>query len=121
MTDPLEIGKLLVLLGGLAGIYLKLQSALRQMAGKGDAREITNNPLNTQNISRPATMEDLGRVDDRVSAVEKRLQDNQTATEQWRMSISEDIIDLRDRIDDKLDGVNDSLKEINRAVGRLEH
>lgn len=118
--DPLEIGKLVVLLGGLAGIHLKLQSAMRQIAGKGDAREITNNPLNTQAISRSATMEDVDALARRVTKLEAQIVVNaQIAQDSSRQTIAM-IGDLRDRIDDKLTTVSDRLLEVSRAVGRLE-
>lgn len=118
--DPLEIGKLVVLLGGLAGIHLKLQSALRGLAGKGEAREITNNPLNTQAVSRAATMEDVEAVARRVTRLEEQIIVNARTAEDSSHHLLQNISELRDRIDDKLTTVSDRLSEITRAVGRLE-
>lgn len=107
-------------LAALAGIYLKLASAMRQMAGKGDAREITNNPLNTQNISRSATMEDVEAVARRVTKLEEQIVCNARTAEDASHQLLQNIGELRDRIDDKLTTVSDRLSEITRAVGRLE-
>lgn len=118
--DPVEIGKLLILLSALGGIYLKLQSAMRQMAGKGEGREITNNPLNTQAISRAATMEDVEAVARRVTKLEEQIVRNARTAEDTSHQLLQNIGELRDRIDDKLTTVSDRLSEITRAVGRLE-
>ena len=118
--DPLSIGTLILGLAGLAAIYSKINSAIRQMAGKGEGREITNNPLNTLNHSRPATMEDVKIIADRVAKLEKNQSINATAFQAATHENSTKIDDLRDRIDDKLENLTDKLGEISRAVGRLE-
>ncbi|MEO5915575.1 MAG: hypothetical protein ABIS50_15180 [Luteolibacter sp.] len=118
--DYLETGKFLAQLAAVAACYLKIQSSIRAMAGKGEQREITNNPLNTQAVSRPATMDDLGQVSARVTNLENRIEHNQGSAEKWRESLSEDITDLRDRMDDKFEVVTDTLQQLNRSVGRLE-
>ena len=118
--DPVEIGKLIVPLAALAGIYLKLQSAVRQMAGKGEGREITNNPLHVQELSRPATIHDVERVERRVALMEMDMKEMKRATDQFRERLRSDITEMRDRMDDKLITVSEELREIGRAVGRLE-
>jgi hypothetical protein len=118
--DYLETGKLLVMLAGLAGLYLKLNQAVRSMAGKGDAREISNNPLNVQETSRPATIEDVNRVDLRVSKLEKKIEKHMQDSTEQREDVRDSINDLRERMDDKFFQVSDDIKEISRAIGRLE-
>jgi hypothetical protein len=118
--DPVEIGKLLVPLAALAGIYMKLQSAMRQMAGKGDGREITNNPLIVQGSARPATMDDVDLLARRVTKLEEQIIANARHAEDSSHETLKTIYDLRDRIDDKLGTVAEKLQEIGRAVGRLE-
>ncbi len=118
--DPYEIGKLSILLGGMAGLYLKMQSAVRSMVGKGEAREITNNPLNTTHQPRTATMDDVNHVAHRVTLLERRIEDHMKETALACHDNGEKVDDLRDRMDDKFQKVTDTLQEITRAVGRLE-
>ena len=118
--DPLELGKILVPLAALAGIYLKLQTALRQMAGKGESREITNNPLNVLSQSRPATMEDINHVALRVLTLERRFESHMSEMQTTTAAIEESVSDLRDRIDDKLGEMDSTLREMSRSLGRLE-
>jgi DNA integrity scanning protein DisA with diadenylate cyclase activity len=118
--DPIETGKALVMLAGLAGLYLKVNQAVRAMAGKGEAREISNNPLNVQETSRPATIDDVNRVDQRVSKLERRIERHMQESTDQREDVRESITDLRDRMDDKFSLVTEDIKEISRAIGRLE-
>jgi hypothetical protein len=90
------------------------------MAGKGTPQEITNNPLNTQTVSRNATMEDVKVVSDRVAALERQSSKNLEACQSASHENGAKIDDLRDRIDDKLENLTDKISEISRAVGRLE-
>lgn len=118
--DPLEAGKLIILLGGIAGLYLKLNQAVRTMSGKGDAREITNNPLHVQKQSRPATLEDVKRLEGRVVRLEDDVHSMKDASVKAREKIHDELTEIRDRMDDKLGDLSDELREIGRAVGRLE-
>lgn len=118
--DPLETGKFMLMLGGLAGLYLKINQAARAAAGKGEPREITNNPLPVQEASRPATMEDVRLVDHRVSKLEHRLDAHITDSRKATDDLREDVGDLRDRIDDRMTRIDDALRELTRSVGRLE-
>jgi hypothetical protein len=118
--DPYEVGKFLLILGGIAGLYLKMQSAVRAMAGKGEQREITNNPLNTTHQPRTATMDDVNHVAHRVTLLERRIEDHMKETTLACHDNGEKVDDLRDRMDDKFDKVTDVLGELTRAVGRLE-
>ncbi len=120
--DPstIETGQLIAELGIAAGIYLKIRSAVREMAGKGETREITNNPLNVQAASRPATMEDVAAVAERVTRVERQLVETAKHSQDASHENGEKIDDLRDRMDDKLTSLTDDIREITRAVGRLE-
>lgn len=118
--DPLELGKLLILLAGLAGLYLKLNQGMRQLAGKGEAREITNNPLHTQSVSRPATMEDLNVVALRVLHLERRFESHMAEMQSTTEGIEQKVSDLRDRLDDKLTSMDETLREMSRSLGRLE-
>lgn len=118
--DPLETGKLIILLGGIAGLYLKMNSAVRAMTGRGESREITNTPLHVQEQSRPATLEDLGHLEDRVDKLEREVMENQETTHRSQEKILDEVAELRDRVDDRYDLVADKLSEIQRAVGRLE-
>lgn len=118
--DPLEIGKLLLLLAGLAGVYVKINQAMRAMAGKGDAREISNDPLKVQETARPATIHDVERVERRVTKVEQDLTDQKAAAQKAREKIHDDLSEMRDRIDDKFGTLSEDIREITRAVGRLE-
>lgn len=118
--DPLETGKLLIMLAGLAGLYLKLNQAMRSMAGKGDAREISNDPLKVQETVRPATLDDVKRVERRVDRIEAEIKDARRNDDQWREKIRDDMTDLRDHLDDKISLANEKLSEIGRSLGRLE-
>lgn len=118
--DPYETGKTLVTIGGMAALYLKMQSAVRAMVGKGEAREITNNPLNTTHQARAATMDDVNHVAHRVTLLERRIEEHMKETSLACHDNGEKVDDLRDRMDDKFDKLNDTLGEITRAVGRLE-
>lgn len=118
--DPLEAGKLLVLLAALAGIYLKINKALREMAGKGELREISPNPLNILQQYRAASMEDVEAVEKRVN----RLEQHVLRVERNQDDIEAKIDELRDRVDDKLTDLKDIMAEKHgetmRAIGRLE-
>lgn len=118
--DPLETGKLLITIAGLAGLYLKLNQAVRAMAGKGEPREISNDPLNVQETPRPATLDDVKRVERRVDRIEGEIRDSKKESQAWREKLSDDLTDLRDRLDDKTGVIHEELREISRAVGRLE-
>jgi hypothetical protein len=122
--DPLELGKLLILLAGLAGLYLKLNQALRQMVGKGEGREITNNPLNVREAPEFVTRRECGVMhlgfENRLTHLELRFDRHISDVKETTDALREDITDLRDRMDDKFATVSEDLKEISRAVGRLE-
>ena len=126
--DTLEVGKLIVLLGGMAGIYLKLQQAMRAMAGKGEGREITNNPLKIQEEPRHATHADLARVEKRMNHLERDIHEMKQDSLKAREKIHDEITDLRDRMDDKLETQSEiardqaaTLRAIERSLGRLEN
>lgn len=118
--DYVETGKALLILGGIAGVYLKMNQMVRTMAGKGEAREISNNPLNVQETSRPATLEDVKAVDQRVSKLERKIEAHMKESAEQREGVRDSIEDLRDRMDDKFSGVTEELRELSRSVGRLE-
>jgi chromosome segregation ATPase len=118
--DPLETGKLLIMLAGLAGVYLKINQAVRAMSGKGEAREISNDPLKVQETIRPATIHDVERVERRVTKIERELGDQKEAAQAAREKINDQLTEMRDRIDDRFITVSEDLKELTRAVGRLE-
>lgn len=118
--DLLETGKIIVLLGGLAAIYYNINKAVRMMAGKGEGREITNNPLHVQKQSRPATLEDVIRLEKRVVRLEDDVHGMKSDSVKAREKIHEELTEIRDRIDDKFTDMSDELREIGRAVGRLE-
>ena len=118
--DPLEAGKFILMLGGMAGLYLKINQAARAAAGKGEAREITNNPLNTQNVPRVATMDDINHVSLRIMTLERRFESHMSEMQTTTVGISEDVSDLRDRMDDKLQSMDETLREMSRSLGRLE-
>lgn len=118
--DPLEVGKLLILLAGMAGVYLKINQAVRSMTGKGDAREISNDPLKVQETVRPATIDDVKRVERRVTKIENEMSEHKKDSANAREKIHDELSEIRDRMDDKFSLVNDKLGEIGRALGRLE-
>lgn len=108
------------MLAGLAGLYLKMNQAMRQMAGRGDAREISNNPLIVQESARAATIDDVVRVDVRVTKLEKRMDSHMKEAAETREGMREHLDEMRDRMDDKFQTVTEELRELSRAVGRLE-
>lgn len=118
--DPTELGKLALQLGALAALYLKMQQMMRHAAGKGESREITNNPLHVQKQSRPATLEDVKRLEKRVDNLDGDISRMKTDSLQAREKIHDELTEIRDRMDDKLGDLSDELREIGRAVGRLE-
>lgn len=120
MIDPMESGKLIVLLGGIAAVYLRINKAMREMVGKGEGREITNNPLHVQKQSRPATLEDVKRIERRVDHLEGEMKEMMHDEERWREKMRDDMTDLRIHLDDKMTDISSELREIGRAVGRLE-
>lgn len=126
--DPLEIGKFIILLGALAGIYLKIQASLRQMAGKGEMREISPNPLPVTHAARQATMDDILHLERRLVSLENRFDSHMTTNAAQIERVRDDITELRDRVDDKMDanaellhGYAETLRQIERAIGRLEN
>lgn len=119
-ASAIETGKLIIQLGAVAALYLKIQTAVRAMAGKGEQRELTNDPLHVQEKKRPATMEDVKRVDDRVTALEKRIVGHMKDSAEERHELTAKVDDLRDRVDDRMGKLSDDIREISRAVGRLE-
>jgi len=122
--DPLEAGKLLILLAGLAGLYLKLNQAVRQMAGKGEGREITNDPLNVREATEYVTRRECGFLhhsfDSRLTHLEQRFDKHIGEVKTTTDALRDDITELRDRMDDKFSTISEELREIGRAVGRLE-
>lgn len=119
-ASPVEIGQTLLTLGAASALYFKIQSAVRQMAGKGDAREITNNPLITQDSPRPATLEDVQREAHRITALERRLDAHISESRAANHDLQDSMTKLRDKIDVCMRDMNDELRELIRAVGRLE-
>ena len=118
--DPLEAGKFILMLGGMAGLYLKINQAARAAAGKGEAREITNNPLNTQNVPRVATMDDVNHVARRLTGLEMRIDAHISESRATTHDLQTSVTDLRDRMDDKLATMDETLREMSRSLGRLE-
>jgi hypothetical protein len=122
--DPLEAGKLLIMLAGLAGLYLKLNQAVRQMAGKGEGREITNNPLNVREAPEFITRRECGILhhgfESRLTHLEVRFDKHISDVKETTDAMREDLTEIRDRMDDKFSTVSEELREISRAVGRLE-
>lgn len=118
--DPLETGKALLMLAGIAGLYLKIHQAMRTMSGKGEAREISNDPLRVQETVRPATLDDVRRVERRVDRIETEIKDSKKDAQAWREKINDQLTEMRDRHDDRLTEIKDELRDITRAVGRLE-
>lgn len=122
--DPLEAGKLLILLGGLAGIYLKMGQAMRTMAGKGEAREITNDPLNVREVPEYMSRREGGillhALEMRLTHLEARFDKHIGEVQKTTDALRHDIESLRDRLDDKLSTMSEDIREISRAIGRLE-
>jgi hypothetical protein len=122
--DPLELGKFILMLAGLAGLYLKMNQAMRQLAGKGEAREIVNDPLHVKEAPEFVTRRECGVMhhgfDTRLTHLEIRFDKHISEVKTTTDALREDITDLRDRIDDKFQTVSDDLREISRSVGRLE-
>jgi hypothetical protein len=122
--DALELGKFILMLAGLAGLYLKLNQAVRQMAGKGEGREITNDPLNVRAAPEFISRRECGIIhhglENRIGHLELRFDKHIAEVKTTTDALRDDITDLRDRIDDKFATVSDGLREISRAVGRLE-
>lgn len=118
--DTVEAAKLLVPLAMLAGLYLKVNKAVRTMAGKGDAREISNDPLKVQETVRPATLEDVKAIEKRVARLEKEFKEHTLEADRFRDKIYSEITDLKDRMTDQLLIQGETLRSIERSVGRLE-
>jgi hypothetical protein len=122
--DPLETGKLLILLAGMAGVYLKIHQAMRTMAGKGEGREITNDPLNVREAPEYVSRRECGMLhhglENRLTHLELRFDRHISEVKTTTDALREDITGLSDRMDDKFATVSDTLREISRAVGRLE-
>lgn len=124
MDNALEIGKFLLTLAALATAYAKIQSSIRSMNGKGEMREITNNPLNTQKVSRTATMEDVENVTKQVKTLERRFDKHLDGIETNQIEIEHKVDGLKDsmndRFDDFRDRIDDKMEVLNRSIGRLE-
>ena len=124
--DPtaLEIGKLILTLAAVATAYAKIQSSIRGMAGKGEIREITNDPLHIQSRSRLATMEDVESVDKEVRSLEKRFDRHLDKLEANQAEITASLSDLKNSLHDEMrdhqDRISDRLSVIDRSIGRLE-
>lgn len=122
--NPLDLGQLLILLGAAAAIYLKLRSALREMAGKGEAREIANDPLNVREAPEFVTRRECGilhhSLELRMTNLETRFERHSTDVKDTTDKLREDVADLSDRISDRFLNQAETLRAIERAVGRLE-
>ena len=118
--DPVELGKMLIMLTALAGMYLKIQQSIRLMAGKGEKIELSPNPLPISHTPRPATMDDIFHLETRLLALERRFDAHMVAHSEQMKAIREGLTDLRDRFEDKLDSNEQVLRSLERAVGRLE-
>ena len=122
--DPVEIGKLIVPLAALAGFYLKIQSSIRSMAGKGDMREITNNPLNVREAPEFMTRRECSihhvAFEHRLSSLEHRFDKHIQEAKATTDAIRDDLSDIRTALGDRMGHIDDSLREITRSVGRLE-
>lgn len=116
----MEIGTLLLQLGAVAALYAKVQSAVRQMAGKGEQREITNDPLRTQDSPALATLRDVERVEFRVVRLERELKDIGKENDVFREKMHDELREVRDRMGDQFQLLGETLRTIERSVGRLE-
>jgi hypothetical protein len=119
-ANPFEVGQLLITLGALGGIYLKMQGALRAMVGKGEGREITNDPLRTQDTPAPATLRDIERIEARLSRLEDDMGTQQQGSAHWREKLSDELTDLREKVTDTALDQSERLAAIERSLGRLE-
>lgn len=122
--DPLELGKFILMLGGMAGLYLKINQAVRSATGKGEPREIANDPLNVREAPEFMTRRECAihhhNFESRLTSLEYRFDKHITDIKTTTDALRDDITELRDRVDDRLTKIDDSLREITRAVGRLE-
>jgi len=126
MTEPtaIEIGTLVLQLGAVAAVYAKLQSAMRQMAGKGEGREITNDPLNVRAAEEFVSRRECGimhrGLEGRVARLETRFAEHIHEAKATTDKLRDDLSDIRDRMTDQFAVQHDTLRAIERAVGRLE-
>lgn len=122
--DPLELGKLILMLGGMAGLYLKINQAARAAAGKGEPRELTNDPLNVREAPEYMTRRECSihhiNFENRLSSLEHRFNNHLSEIRQTTDDLKSDVADLRDRMDDKLSTMDETLREMSRSLGRLE-
>ena len=122
--DPLETGKLILMLGGMAGIYLKVNQAVRSATGKGEPREILNDPLHVREVPEFMTRRECSihhhNFEARLPNLEHRFHTHRTHTKTTTADTQTKMPEPRDRMDDRFITVNDSLRDITRAVGRLE-
>ena len=122
--DPLEIGKFILMLGGMAGIYLKINQAVRSATGKGEPREIANNPLNVREAPEFMTRRECSihhiNFENRLTSLEHRFNNHLAEIKHTTDDLKSDVEELRDRMDDRMGRIDESLREITRAIGRLE-
>lgn len=122
--DPLELGKLILLLGGMAGLYLKINQAVRSATGKGEPREIANNPLNVREAPEFITRRECAlhhhNFENRLTSLEHRFNNHLSEIRETTDGLKSDVADLRDRMDDKLSTMDETLREMSRSLGRLE-
>ncbi len=122
--DALELGKFILMLAGLAGLYLKMNQAMRQLTGKGEAQEITNDPLNVRKAPEYVSRRECNilhhGMESRLAHLEHRFDLHIAEVKTTTDALRGDVTELRDRMDDKFELVTDDLKEISRAIGRLE-
>lgn len=118
--DYAEATKILVPIAVCAGMYLKIQQAVRTMAGKGEPREISNDPLKVQEQDCPATIGDVKQVEKRVVRLEAEFKDHKTHSDEFRERMHGDFIDLKDRMSDQMLEQSSFLRAIERSIGRLE-
>lgn len=119
-VNPLELGQFLLMMGAVAALYLKIRSAAREMAGRGELREISPQPLEVTEAKAPATLRDVARVEKRVVRLEGEVQGMKRDNETARDKMHDEMRDLRDRMSDQFQSQGETLRTIERALGRLE-
>ncbi len=126
--NPLELGQFLLTLAALAGLYLKLRTAARELAGRGELREITPQPLEvtkgksyvateTCHLMHKSLENRVVRTEMEIESLKRMIQSGLAKLE---ASHEERIVRLHSRIDEVAEANEARDREILRAIGRLE-
>jgi hypothetical protein len=123
MTDavnPLEMGKFIVLIGGLITFWLKFEKFRKEFTGQGEKMVISPQPLEIKMQQNFATKEDMKAVWKEFTKINNDLLEMRRSAETRGENIFRRINDISAATDRKIDDIPMKVIDILNKTGALE-